>query len=48
MASAKRSKRNMKNKSLERFGEQGKPILKRAKKNVKSWSKADWDDSARI
>lgn len=30
---------------IERFGEQGKALTEESRRNVKNWSKADWDDS---
>lgn len=32
---------------IERFGEQGKAFTEESKKNVKNWSKADWDNSGK-
>lgn len=32
---------------IERFGEQGKAHTEESKRNVKNWSKADWDDSGK-
>lgn len=32
---------------IERFGKQGKAHIEESKKNVKSWSKADWDNSGK-
>ncbi len=30
---------------IERFGEQGKALTEESRRNVKNWSKADWEDS---
>lgn len=32
---------------IEHFGEQGKAHTEESKRNVKNWSKADWDDSGK-